>query len=553
MKTLQELMEETGQLHTMAASLHDEISEVINAGDEKEGAADFNSLMLQAERHPLMPHPLRGKEAGVIEAYLTMLLSVASRGSSSGDDSPAVYPCRIAAALSPRPDIESFFRKSMILDEAAVSKNLALIEEKHLTDEFVLDALRLIELYDRGNAEKIEYVSNLAMLLNVSEGRMEDLLALLKPSVHNDAKFVTGFADADIMPLVRYISPESHLINSHPLDGKDVKIVDAYLTLLLSVAVNPRRLSDQEWAAYKAMLSVAAACDPRPPMEEGSAAYPCQIAMSLREWPDMEALFKKALSLDEPAIEEALKTVDGEHLGDFFLFDAMRLVERYDRGSIEKSGYVFDLAEKLKMSQARIEDLLSLLKISVQGSTKIAANFAEIEFTPFMSYIQVSECKVVTPSEVVMINKGGITEQESWDFIGFSQLQGKKHVILEGVTFTGTNKTNPMQFSGIEDLEITNCIFNGFNRSHCFNANGCSTVRLKGCKFSNCSSSNGCYARIGNLTDVKRFLVESCVFENCDCRSRGYNSDNSLFEGTYPHNFTGDCQFDDNSNNVMHY
>lgn len=36
MKTLQELMEETGQLHTMAANLHGEISEVINAGDEKE-------------------------------------------------------------------------------------------------------------------------------------------------------------------------------------------------------------------------------------------------------------------------------------------------------------------------------------------------------------------------------------------------------------------------------------------------------------------------------------------------------------------------------------
>ena len=272
----------------------------------------------------------------------------------------------------------------------------------------------------------------------------------------------------------------------------------------------------------RAMLSVAAACDPRPPMEEGSAAYPCQIAMALKEWPDMEALFKKALSLDGPAIEEALKTVDGEHLSDFFLFDAMRLVERYDRGSIEKSGYVFDLAEKLKMSQARIEDLLSLLKISVQGSTKIAANFAEIEFTPFMSYIQVSECKVVTPSEVVMIDKGGMTEQDFWDFIGFSKLQGKKRAIFRGLTLTGTDKAEPLKFSDMEEVEFENCTFNNFNQSCCFTASDCSTVRLKGCKFSGCTFDKNVpyegYAKICYLTNVERFIVESCDFENCPCR-----------------------------------
>lgn len=197
MKTLEELKEGIRNLQALAEDMQGDISEVIRAGEEKDRdrAEDLTSLMHEAERHPVKPHPLSIKSAAAAEAYLTLLLSVASYSTSSDlKVSPVVYPCRIAAALQPKPDMELLLKKSQILDEKSVGEALCVLENEHLADSFLLDSLRLIELYDRGNERKIGYVSDLAVLLNVSQGRMEDLLTLLSTSLLDDEKFVRTFS-----------------------------------------------------------------------------------------------------------------------------------------------------------------------------------------------------------------------------------------------------------------------------------------------------------------------------------------------------------------------
>ena len=209
MKTLEELLEETEQLQSLAklaVNLHGEISEIIHAKEEQEKDVDFASVLRMAERHPITPHPLDGKDAHAVESYLTLLLSVAAHGTSPDvEDNPLVYPCRIAAALRQAPNMELLFKRSLLLDEKAMNEAIVAVEREQLVDFFVLDALRLIELYDRGNLKKLEYVSDISVLMDISKVKMEDLLVLLKISMEHNTKLVAHFHEVEFSAFLPYL------------------------------------------------------------------------------------------------------------------------------------------------------------------------------------------------------------------------------------------------------------------------------------------------------------------------------------------------------------
>ncbi|MDY3144697.1 MAG: right-handed parallel beta-helix repeat-containing protein [Succinivibrionaceae bacterium] len=581
MKTLEELKEGIRNLQALAEGMQGDISEVIRASEEKERerdkAEDLTALMHEAERHPVKPHPLSVRSAAAAEAYLTLLLSVASYSTPSDlKVSPVVYPCRIAAALQPQPDMELLLRKSQILDEKSVGEALCVLENEHLADSFLLDSLRLIELYDRGNEGKIGYVSDLAVLLNVSQGRMEDLLTLLRTSLLDDEKFVRTFSETDYLPVLRYISAEHHPITPHPLDGKDAGAVEAYLTLLLSVVVNPQKLCDHFWLSgvCQSLISFAAH-DAAPRIEEAQIDYPGRIAMALRPLPNMESFFRKALVLSGQAVHEALLTLQGAGLVDFFLLDALRMIELYDRSNIGKIEYVFDLAALLHLSKGRMDDLHSLLKASMQDQPKLVGAFSETDLTPFLSYISLGECAVRTPNEILVANEGGIKEQEVMDILGFpmkpqkspdqgaaaqpsagkpdsgsqaaagqpavgqaapKKVQNKKRVSLLGVHFSGTE--GPMLFSDIEEFEISECTFENFQEG-CFDIENCQHVSVRNCRFLNCSrpkksQSDSSDGIIGNFKSVGVFELSACEFTKCFASYPNDNEDtyySRLFRG----------------------
>lgn len=66
MKTLEELKEGIRNLQALAEDMQGDISEVIRAGEEKDRdrAEDLTSLMHEAERHPVKPHPLDQERCG---------------------------------------------------------------------------------------------------------------------------------------------------------------------------------------------------------------------------------------------------------------------------------------------------------------------------------------------------------------------------------------------------------------------------------------------------------------------------------------------------------
>ena len=524
MKTLEELKEGIRNLQALAEGMQGDISEVIRASEEKERerdkAEDLTALMHEAERHPVKPHPLSVRSAAAAEAYLTLLLSVASYSTPSDlKVSPVVYPCRIAAALQPQPDMELLLRKSQILDEKSVGEALCVLENEHLADSFLLDSLRLIELYDRGNEGKIGYVSDLAVLLNVSQGRMEDLLTLLRTSLLDDEKFVRTFSETDYLPVLRYISAEHHPITPHPLDGKDAGAVEAYLTLLLSVVVNPQKLCDHFWLSgvCQSLISFAAH-DAAPRIEEAQIDYPGRIAMALRPLPNMESFFRKALVLSGQAVHEALLTLQGAGLVDFFLLDALRMIELYDRSNIGKIEYVFDLAALLHLSKGRMDDLLSLLKASMQDQPKLVGAFSETDLTPFLSYISLGECAVRTPNEILVANEGGIKEQEVMDILGFPM--------------------KPQKSPDQGEFEISECTFENFQEG-CFDIENCQHVSVRNCRFLNCSrpkksQSDSSDGIIGNFKSVGVFELSACEFTKCFASYPNDNEDtyySRLFRG----------------------
>lgn len=218
MKTLEDLLKETEQLQSlakMAANLHGEISEMIHAKEEQEKNVDFASILRTAERHPITPHPLDGKDAHALESYLTLLLSVAAHGTSPDvEDNPLVYPFRIATALRPAPNMELLFKRSLILDEKAVNEAIAAVEREQLVNFFVLDALRMIELYDHGNLQKMEYVSDIAALMSVSKEQMEELLVILKASIEENERLVAHFHKIDFSIFLPFLLVKEYFVET---------------------------------------------------------------------------------------------------------------------------------------------------------------------------------------------------------------------------------------------------------------------------------------------------------------------------------------------------
>lgn len=170
-----------------------------------------------------------------------------------------------------------------------------------------------------------------------------------------------------------------------------------------------------------------------------------------------------------------------------------------------------------------MDDLLSLLKASMQDQPKLVGAFSETDLTPFLSYISLGECAVRTPNEILVANEGGIKEQEVMDILGFpmkpqkshdqgaaaqpsagkpdsgspaaagqpavsqaalKKVQNKKRVSLLGVHFSGTE--GPMLFSDIEEFEISECTFENFQEG-CFDIENCQHVSVRNCRFLNCS------------------------------------------------------------------
>lgn len=184
MKTVIDLIQE---VKTLQASFTDVCRDLTEWEATQQHPVEVNieNFMRKGSCFPIQGHALaQVQEPLVQEAYLTLLLAVAEKDAGLQlEEHPLLYPCRVAAALPSQPDMELYFKKSLLLDTHSIYQYVDSIRTHQLEEVFLVDSLLLTSLYDKGNKGKLEFIADLAALWSVSSEKLEELLLIVQASL----------------------------------------------------------------------------------------------------------------------------------------------------------------------------------------------------------------------------------------------------------------------------------------------------------------------------------------------------------------------------------
>lgn len=190
MDNLIEIKEKAKKLQQEADALFASLTELQQASEKNPQGLDITNIMRRAAHFPLTGHPLtRCADTMGIEAYLVLLSAVAMTQVKAGiEDHPVLYPCKVAAALANgKKAMEGYFQKALFLEEKTIHQYVETIADCQLEEAFVLDALLMTLLYDQGNTAKLEFIAELAALLNITEAHLTELVEMAKSIVEATA------------------------------------------------------------------------------------------------------------------------------------------------------------------------------------------------------------------------------------------------------------------------------------------------------------------------------------------------------------------------------
>lgn len=196
MKTVIDLIQE---VKTLQASFTDVCRDLTEweASQYQPVEVNIKDFMHKGSCFPIQGHALsQVQEPLVQEAYLTLLLAVAEKDAGLQlEEHPLLYPCRVAAALPSQPDLELYFKKSLLLDTHSIYQYVDSIRTHQLEEVFLVDSLLLTSLYDKGNKGKLEFIADLAALWSVSSEKLEELLLIVQASLQEENIFCHDFRE----------------------------------------------------------------------------------------------------------------------------------------------------------------------------------------------------------------------------------------------------------------------------------------------------------------------------------------------------------------------
>lgn len=220
MKTLQELVKDANDLQKLITKHSADLHEYTTIIGKQTSTVDIDKLMMMATHYKIKYHILHENISEyVINAYLELLLSVAQSNTPVNKDEnhPALYVCRIAAALPQIPNMKELLQNSMLLDEKKISEYVLMIKSHELENMFILDALLMASMYDIGNEGKIEFIADLASLFAIEKENLKEIIAVAKEIIqlNHTIKINTKYLQTkSIYPYLRNMKAESISVNS---------------------------------------------------------------------------------------------------------------------------------------------------------------------------------------------------------------------------------------------------------------------------------------------------------------------------------------------------
>lgn len=191
MDNLIEIKEKAKKLQQEADALFASLTELQQASEKNPQGLDITNIMRRAAHSPLTGHPLtRCADSLGIEAYLVLLSAVAmTQVKADIEDHPVLYPCRVAAALADgKKAMEGYFQKALFLEEKTIHQYVETIADCQLEEAFILDAMLMTLLYDKGNTAKLAFIAELAALLNITETHLAELLEIVKAVIEKNVE-----------------------------------------------------------------------------------------------------------------------------------------------------------------------------------------------------------------------------------------------------------------------------------------------------------------------------------------------------------------------------
>lgn len=186
MDNLIEIKEKAKKLQQEADALFASLTELQKVSEKSPQGLDITNIMRRAVHSPLTGHPLtRCADSLGIEAYLVLLSAVAmTQVKADIENHPVLYPCRVAVALADgKKAMEGYFPKALFLEEKTIHQYVETIADCQLEEAFILDAMLMTLLYDKGNTAKLEFIAALAALSNITEAHLAELVEMAKSIV----------------------------------------------------------------------------------------------------------------------------------------------------------------------------------------------------------------------------------------------------------------------------------------------------------------------------------------------------------------------------------
>lgn len=206
MKTITELMDAAKTLEKQANEMFNELAELQEAERHRDDVPDIMKWLDYANKHPLTEHGLvKRKDTALASTYLSLLFSVAMcQISSAGKISSLFHPCSIATALKNKINTELIFKESLSLDDITIRRYCDLLRETQMDSLFILDALILTGRYEDKNHSKLEYIADLAAIMEISKEKMSEILLVAK-AVIEERVFVGKLLEVPFEDFYNYL------------------------------------------------------------------------------------------------------------------------------------------------------------------------------------------------------------------------------------------------------------------------------------------------------------------------------------------------------------
>ncbi len=167
MKTIAEIQSELRKLCQELEALKQE-------QEAKAKEVDLKKICAVASRYPIENHPMLNEDEHHKDMYLQILFSVAVLEKQNNEDGIKTI-CRIAYGMGYTGDFESLLIKAQTMNFDILDECTRLFGKSELKYILLLECMLVTAEFDGGKRRALEYISELAVLLNITK---EDIVFL---------------------------------------------------------------------------------------------------------------------------------------------------------------------------------------------------------------------------------------------------------------------------------------------------------------------------------------------------------------------------------------